>query len=498
MGELGGNTIGPPASLDPGPHGGPVLNLKAAAALLCAAAATAGLATAWVLLAELPSGAWQPHHIAAVTAWALAFIAQAWLSRYAFKRLGSLTRIGSALTAWNRGEPSPQALRVAPHAADAQAWNRLIDHLAHAQDQALETHAAEQFNATSPSGDPQAVLDALHHGVVILDPELKLTAANGAACRLLIRSRERLVGASADHLFPDPELLGLAQRTLRGTEPRGGAIELILHPEQDEQAVVRATVRPLARGPELSALVIFEDVTQQRTADKSRNLFVAQATHELRTPLTNIGLYLERAIDLDEHEIADRAECLNVINQEVVRLGRVVEEVLSVSEIEAGSLQVRRDDVKLDEILGRLEDDYRAQAQDKQLNIAFDLPPKFPTLQGDRDKITLALHNLIGNALKYTPTGGDIRVEAHETEQDFEIHVRDNGIGIGEDELAKVFDKFYRADDKRLRDIGGSGLGLSLAREVIRLHGGDITVESVLNKGSTFVLRLPLVQPANA
>ncbi|MEO1237326.1 MAG: HAMP domain-containing sensor histidine kinase, partial [Planctomycetota bacterium] len=205
-----------------------------------------------------------------------------------------------------------------------------------------------------------------------------------------------------------------------------------------------------------------------------------------------IGLYVERAIDLDDHETADRARCLNVINQEVVRLGRVVEEVLSVSEIEAGSFSVRRDDVKLDELVRRIEGEYREQAQEKQLRIAFDLPPKLPTIQGDREKIAVALHNLVGNAIKYTPAGGEVRVELTETLTDLEFRVTDTGIGIDESELSKVFEKFYRADDQRLRDIGGSGLGLALAREVIRLHGGDITAESVLNQGSTFTLRLPL------
>ena len=219
---------------------------------------------------------------------------------------------------------------------------------------------------------------------------------------------------------------------------------------------------------------------------------MAQATHELRTPLTNIGLYVERAIDLAEEDIADRAECLNVINDEVLRLNRLVGEVLSVSEIEAGSLSIRRDDVKLDQLVEDLRESFTRQAEKKEITLAFDLPPKLPTLQGDRDKIALALHNLLGNAVKYTPAGGEVTVTAAEVQGSIELSVADTGIGIGPDDLPRVFDKFYRAKDERLATIDGSGLGLALAREVIRLHHGDITVKSTLNEGSTFTLTLPV------
>jgi signal transduction histidine kinase len=238
-------------------------------------------------------------------------------------------------------------------------------------------------------------------------------------------------------------------------------------------------------------VVVVEDVTQQRVADESRNAFVAQATHELRTPLTNIRLYVETMLE-DPEDGAVRSKCVNVINTESRRLERIVGDMLSVSEIEAGSLKLRPGEVRLDAFFEELEADYRAQAGDKEIALKFDLPPKLPVLEGDRDKLMLALHNLVGNALKYTPAGGAVTVKVTEEGGWLSVAVTDTGIGIKAEEQELVFERFYRAKDKRIGGITGSGIGLSLARDVTRLHGGEIAVRSEIDKGSTFTLRVPV------
>jgi signal transduction histidine kinase len=229
-------------------------------------------------------------------------------------------------------------------------------------------------------------------------------------------------------------------------------------------------------------------------AEEARNNFVAQATHELRTPLTNIRLYVETAIDEGEKDPVTRAKCLNVINQEARRLEGIVGVMLSVAEIEAGSFKINRGDVRLDTLFTDLQADYAVQAQEKQIRFRTNLPPKLPVIQGDRDKIAVALHNLVGNAMKYTPDGGQVTVEVQVDAKQLAVEVRDNGIGIGEEDAKRIFEKFYRAKDPRVSKISGSGLGLTLAQEVVRLHGGDIVVDSQLNKGSTFTLTLPLTE----
>ena len=169
-------------------------------------------------------------------------------------------------------------------------------------------------------------------------------------------------------------------------------------------------------------------------------------------------------------------------------------EILSASQIEAGSFELKRDDVHMDELLQKLKADHEAQAREKRVAYEFHLPPKLPILQADRDKIALALHNLVGNALKYTRDGGRVTVSAQVDKGRLTVSVADTGIGIGSEEIEKVFEKFYRSKNPLAANVKGSGLGLPIAREVARLHGGDVIAESELGKGSTFTLILPVAE----
>ena len=167
-----------------------------------------------------------------------------------------------------------------------------------------------------------------------------------------------------------------------------------------------------------------------------------------------------------------------------------------VSEIEAGSLRIKRDDVRLDVLFEDLRTEYQPQAAEKKITLVFNLPPKMPVINGDRDKILLAMHNLVGNALKYTPAGGNVTIDVATDPKQLTFAVRDSGIGIGSEDAERIFERFYRAKDPRVEKITGSGLGLTLAREVVRLHGGEVTVDSELNKGSTFTITLPVTAEA--
>jgi signal transduction histidine kinase len=258
--------------------------------------------------------------------------------------------------------------------------------------------------------------------------------------------------------------------------------------------VLRFTVVPIRQGQVHFVLVTIEDITQQRVATTAMNSFLAKAAHELRTPLTNIRLFVEEALEHCERDAVAASRCLNVINEETQRLDRTVAEILSASQIEAGSFELKRDDVHMDALLRQLKADHEAQAREKRIAYEFDLPPKLPILQADRDKIALALHNLVGNALKYTLDGGRIVVSAQMEDHRLSVAVTDTGIGIGPEEIDKVFEKFYRSKNPLAASVKGSGLGLPIAREVARLHGGDIMVESELGKGSTFTLILPIAE----
>jgi len=411
-------------------------------------------------------------------------------------RLMAMGLICEALRALNAGEKDPEALVVGESfGSEAHAWNALLRERQRLEQEARSDRARTALGEFRRDGaDLASACDALWHGLMIIDAKMRVTYANGVSAAFLGVKREALVGADACTLVKDEATVSAIGAVVGGTVRRRITVEARAAGEND--AVLRFSVRPVRRDDTAAAMVLIEDVTQQRIADEARNSFVAQATHELRTPLTNIRLYVEQAVDDDGKDPQVRARSLNVINQEARRLERIVGDMLSVSEIEAGSLKLRVGDVRLQPLFEELSQDFSPQATEKKIQLTFNLPPKLPVIQGDRDKIVLAIHNLIGNALKYTPEGGRVDVNVTEEQNRLVVGVADTGIGISGDEVERVFEKFYRAKDKRIVNITGSGLGLALAREVVRLHGGDITCDSQIDKGSTFTLTVPSLAQA--
>jgi len=411
-------------------------------------------------------------------------------------QLRAIGAIREALLAKHGGEKSHAAMIVQHPAPEAQAWNDLIVENQRLNTELLVERVREEGGGHSESGnDLEGVCDAMWQGLLLIDDQMRIKYANGAAAVFLRTTREDMIGKEVTLLALDDSLLEPIRQVVTGTLRRRVTSEVKLEGDNGH-GVLRFNVRPVRRGDCAAAMVIVEDVTQQRLAEEARNLFVAQATHELRMPLTNIRLYTESALEEGERDVALRAKCLNVINQESKRLERIVGDMLSVAEIEAGTLKLRTGDLRLETLFEELKNDYQAQANERQLTLKFNLPPKLPAIKADRDKIVLALHNLIGNAIKYTPVKGTVNVNVDITDRHLIIEVADTGIGIGAEETELIFDKFYRSKDARVAEITGTGLGLSVARELIRLHRGDITVRSQLNQGSTFTLTIPTMLEA--
>ncbi len=423
----------------------------------------------------------------------------AWLAsaRVLLSRFRGLGAIQQALRSHARSGSSTASMRLAPGFGDeALAWNKLLGEYDAMRDEALVRGLGQRGSGSSPAeGDLSFACDAMWQGLVVVDDALTIKYCNGAAAVFLRGRREELVGTDVRKRVTDLNILSALQAASGGKSKQKVSFEVKAEdPLQGKGAtsVFRYGVRPLRSEGSGAALILIEDVTQQRVADEARNAFVAQATHELRTPLTSIRLFVETMVEEGEKDPAVRAKCINVIGQEARRLERIVGDMLSVAEIEAGSLKIRKGDVRLDSLLEELRTDYRAQAEDKEIALEFDLPPKLPVLQGDRDRLGLAVHNVLGNAIKYTPQGGRVSMKVSEEGPSLVIAVTDNGIGIRPEEQELIFERFYRAKDRRITGITGSGLGLALAREVVRLHGGEIRVTSEVDKGSTFTITLPL------
>ncbi|MEM9586420.1 MAG: ATP-binding protein [Planctomycetota bacterium] len=234
------------------------------------------------------------------------------------------------------------------------------------------------------------------------------------------------------------------------------------------------------------------DVTQEQLATAARDDFLMTATHELRTPLNNLQAYAEVLGDSDGVEPDQQREFCNIIIAESVRLSRLVDHLLSVGQMEAGSMVASRHELDWLPMVEYAIEHCQSEAEKKSIELTQDLSAKLPTVFGDRDKLQAAMANLVGNAVKYTPEGGKVIVRCYADEKSILTEIQDNGIGIAEEDQEKVFEKFYRCDSASESSERGNGLGLAFAAEVAKVHGGSLELESELGSGSTFTMRLPI------
>lgn len=232
-----------------------------------------------------------------------------------------------------------------------------------------------------------------------------------------------------------------------------------------------------------------------KTLDEMKSNFISVASHELRTPLTSIKAFIELMLMKPTMDGERKSKLLSVINAESDRLTRLVNDLLNLSRIEHGSMVWNIAKVSLTDIIQTVIDNLMPIAQERGLTLIASRPPMLPPVRGDHDRLQQVVTNLVSNALKFTARGGKIQVSVHleyVPRPQIVVSVTDTGIGIPENDLEIIFDKFQRSDDLATSTIEGSGLGLAIAREIIEYHGGRIWAESINRKGSTFTFTLPI------
>lgn len=371
----------------------------------------------------------------------------------------------------------------------AAGWNHLLQDL---QTGGVSDALERKLSAALQSGSESRMTDILNtlpDGVAVTDRNGRIQSGNRALWALLnVAESER---------DSSPSLMQLCQRLSHQplTETISGPTRFELQRSEDPaDGVYRIRGSVLVSDSEADDTLVWivRDVTQQRLAEQMRTEFVETATHELRTPLANIRAYAETLQLADDISVEDQKEFINIINAESTRLGRFVDELLNLSQMDAGSITVSRHDTDFERLLQECIEHTRPQMDRKQQSFETQIPAKLPHLNLDKDKIASCLVNVLGNAAKYTPEGGRIRLVVEESPSELSIRVEDTGYGIAPEELTRVCSRFFRSADDRVRQESGSGLGLAYTQEILRLHGGRLTVDSELNQGSQFTLHLPL------
>jgi len=307
-------------------------------------------------------------------------------------------------------------------------------------------------------------------------------------------------GKSFDAVIKDEKVQDILRRALE--EETGVAEEVTLaepdNPDQQHIFQVQSALVRNEAGETIGTAAIFNDITEIRNVDKMKTAFVSTVSHELRTPLTSIKGFISTLIQDTEgmYDEAIRHEFYNIIDTECDRLTRLITDLLNVSRIESGkSLQLNlKKGVNLHDLSERVVRAQKSYTTKHQLNIKLD--PVIPLIEADEDKIDQILTNLVNNAIKYSPKGGNVTVGGKMMSPDLiQLGVSDEGMGIPKEQLGKMFQRFHRVDNRDTREIGGTGIGLFLVKNLVETHHGKIWIESEVGKGTTFFFTLPITQP---
>jgi len=250
----------------------------------------------------------------------------------------------------------------------------------------------------------------------------------------------------------------------------------------------------------LGMINVFNDITAERQIDRLKTEFVSLVSHELRTPLSSIKAYAEILLKKPDRDTNQRVEFLNIINEETDRLTRLINDILNITKIEERRIDLERKPVDISGVIDKSVSAQRSSGQKKNITIDVGVQRDIPQIWGDEDSLMQVLANLLNNAIKFTPEGGEIRISAEYLHEDsrspgeVEVSVRDNGIGIPPEYLEKIFERFYRIDVPFTEGEIGTGLGLYFCKYIVERHGGRIWAESKERRGSTFVFTLPVVE----
>lgn len=339
-----------------------------------------------------------------------------------------------------------------------------------------------------------SVLKHMSDGVIATDRRGKIIIVNNRAVDLLGLNREEAVGKSIMKVldlskeFTFRQLLETNEDLILHIDEGEGKADSIL---QGEFSVIQRDTGFIS-----GVVCVLTDITEQEKVEQERRNFVSNVSHELRTPLTSVKSYTESLQDGAWKDPDIAPLFLQVISTETERMIRMITDLLNLSRMDQGKLQLEREYVSMNDLFSHILDRFDMVLQseayrNKNYKIQRDLTQRTLWVDIDQDKVTQVIDNIMNNALKYSPDGGTITCRLMETHNSVVLSITDEGMGIPRKDLQHIFERFYRVDKARARSMGGTGLGLAISREVLMLHGGRIWATSVENKGSTFFISLP-------
>ncbi len=340
----------------------------------------------------------------------------------------------------------------------------------------------------------EAVLDAFPDAVLVLDELGTVSFANRKIEGILGFSREQAIDKRINEWRDNDKIVNFLSRYQRkpGKLARSDSIQITVGEQPPRQISVNAYPLPSTsdQHSSIGTLVVFRDVSDVDLARQAASEFVAQVSHELKSPLNVINMYSEMLSSEEGCNEDLRVESINAIHDQVERLSGLINNLLSLTRIEMGTIPPNRQRVKLRELLMDVYGNILSSGRAEQLQMEIDIPHELSPVMMDKDLFRIAINNLLTNAVKYNRPQGKVVFSAQETDQEIVISVRDTGLGISPDDQQKIFQKFYRAESDEVQQRPGHGLGLALTKEIIELHQGKLDLHSEPGSGSEFSIHL--------
>jgi two-component system phosphate regulon sensor histidine kinase PhoR len=337
----------------------------------------------------------------------------------------------------------------------------------------------------------EAILASMIEGVIVVDSSGVLQLANDAARRLLALD-DLAIGRHYLGVTRHPAITELLTAALAGRVPA----PLELSPSRDASRSLVAYAAPAVGDQTFGAALVLHDVSEERRLDRVRRDFVANVSHELRTPLTAIRGYVEALADAGVTSDEGRRH-LAIIGRHTARMERLVQDLLRLARLDAGQEAVRAAHLEVRELLEAVVDGLSPLLVERRQRVEISVAPGAEKARADQGMLRDALQNLVANAITYAPEDSTIRIDAARRDDALTLAVADEGPGIPEAELSRVFERFYRVDKSRARDPGGTGLGLSIAKHLLELQGGVVRAENRPEGGARFTITLPQDDPAD-
>jgi two-component system phosphate regulon sensor histidine kinase PhoR len=365
---------------------------------------------------------------------------------------------------------------------------RELSEVVHALNEVGAMHDRSIRLLTDERNRSDAILRSMVEGVAVIEAGQKIAFCNEAFCQALGLVGVPCAGRLLVEVTRQSGLLELFQKALDSREKISGETEISTNPPK----TFAVTAAPVLTGGGAAVVMVLHDITELRRLERTRRDFVANVSHEFKTPLTAIQGFAETLLAGAMQDKKNSGRFLEIIRDHAVRLGRVTNDLLKLSQIEAGRLQLDIRQVAIGDLVLACVETVRPKAEKKELSLTVDISEGLPLVPADASRLRESILNLLDNALQYTPACGRVKIRAHLEGPEAVISISDSGMGIPKSEQQRIFERFYRMDDARSREVGGTGLGLSISKHLIEAHSGRIELSSQIGQGSTFSIILPV------